>query len=86
MIKLSFRKIVGFKRRPLIKEEIHFVKSLYANRGCAYCDFMVAHVNWWCSNKEAIKARHSAIPEVIHCPYWKPDKEYIRKEMKSLKV
>lgn len=47
-------------------------------RSCYDCSFLVAKVNWWCSNKDAIKARGTAIPGCIHCPYWKPEMSMIK--------
>ena len=61
--------------------QIAKVREIYQNRNCAFCGWMKAAVSWWCSNEDAIKARHTSIPGIRHCPYWKPDKSYIIKNL-----
>lgn len=49
-------------------------------KSCYDCAHLIAKVNWWCGCKEAVKARGTAIPGCIHCPYWSPDWSMIKKE------
>lgn len=39
-------------------------------RECQDCIFMRAAVTWWCSNREAIHERRTAMAS--DCRYWKP--------------
>lgn len=43
-----------------------------SRKGCSDCRCLVAAVNWWCSNEEAIRDRRTRIPGIIHCPHWQP--------------
>lgn len=41
---------------------------------CYDCAHLEAALSWWCTSKEAIKARGTTIPGVSKCPYWSPVK------------
>lgn len=69
----------------LTKDQQKLVRDILANRSCSYCQYLVSHINWWCGNNSAINARGTRIPGVIHCPYFKVDKDYVRKELKIKK-
>ena len=43
-------------------------------KSCYDCGFCLGALSWWCTNKEAIKARGTSFPGIIGCPYWKPTK------------
>ena len=58
-------------------KQIASIRKIYTDKNCAFCGWMKSAVSWWCSNESAIKARKTRIPGVCHCPYWKPDKNYI---------
>lgn len=79
-----FKKIINriFKTR-LTKAQLYLLRYIYRQRDCAHCGFLVAYVSWWCSNKEACKTRGTKIPGVCHCPYWKPDKKFIRRKLRK---
>ncbi len=72
------------KQSALTPAQVAFVRKVYEDRGCAYCRWLLSDVSLWCGSEQAIAARHTAIPGVIHCPYWVPDKCYIRAELKGL--
>ena len=72
------------KQNTLTPAQFAFVRKVYEERGCAYCRWLLSAVSLWCGSDEAISVRHTAIPGVIHCPYWLPDKCYIRAELKGL--
>jgi hypothetical protein len=55
----------------------------FEKRSCYDCDHIVGYVSWWCGSEEATKARGTKIPGCIHCPYWKPDWEYIADKYKT---
>jgi len=63
--------------------QIRKVRIIYKDRHCAYCGWLKSALSWWCTNTAAIKARGTSIPPVCHCPFWKPDKNYIKKELKK---
>lgn len=50
---------------------------------CYDCAFMKPALSWWCSNKEAIKARGTSIPGIKNCPYWEPDWKYIPEKFRT---
>lgn len=64
--------------------QISAIRKIYTDKNCAYCGWMKAAVSWWYSCEAAVKARRTSIPGVCHCPYWKPDKEYIIKRIARL--
>lgn len=72
------------KQVHLSPQAVGFVRKIYEDRGCAYCGDLRSLVSLWCGSDKAIKARHTAIPGVIHCPYWRPAKTYIRDEISAL--
>lgn len=39
---------------------------------CYDCGHMEAHVSWWCTNKDAVAFRGTAIPGSRGCSFWKP--------------
>jgi hypothetical protein len=47
-------------------------------RSCHDCKFLVGYVNLWCKNEKAVKARGTAIPGVIHCPYWQSERAKLK--------
>lgn len=78
------KKIINrlFKTK-LTTTQLHLAREIYKGRSCAHCGFLVAHINWWCSNNDASKVRGTKIPGVYHCPYWKPDRKYIRQKLRK---
>ena len=69
--------------KRLTKEQQRIVRDILTNKQCAYCRYLVSHFSWWCDNEKAIAARGTRIPGVIHCPYFKIDKNYVRKKLKQ---
>ena len=67
--------------KMLNKEQIGKVKAIYENKQCAFCGWLKSALHWWCTNEEAAKARGTTIPGISKCPWWKPDKTYIGKEI-----
>ena len=65
----------------LTKEQQEIIRDIFVERSCVYCRYLVSHINWWCENENAINSRGTRIPGVIHCPYFKVDKGYVRKEL-----
>lgn len=61
-----------------MREETPFEK-----KSCYDCTHLVGYVSWWCGCKEAVKARGTAIPGIIHCPFWKPNWDYIIDKYKT---
>ena len=39
-------------------------------KSCSDCNHLKGVISWWCGNEEAKKARGTAIPGCILCPYW----------------
>lgn len=85
-LKKLLKKIVNriFKTR-LTTAQLHLLRDIYRWRDCAHCSFLVEGVSWWCSNNDACQMRDTNIPGVCHCPYWKPDKKFIKREIKEIK-
>ncbi len=71
------------RRKSLTPDQVAHVRAIYSARCCADCAFLQSYVNWWCREPNAIRERGTAIPGIIHCPYWAPDKRYIRKKIKK---
>ena len=65
----------------LTKEQQEIIRDILLSRSCVYCRYLVSHISWWCGNENSINARGTRIPGVIHCPYFKVDKGYVRKEL-----
>lgn len=61
------------------------IREILEETNCAFCKHLVPHVGWWCGNESAIKARGTRMPGVIHCPYFKIDKDFTRKVLKIKK-
>jgi hypothetical protein len=59
------------------------IKEIYKRKDCSSCDYLYSLASWWCGNEDAIEERNTKIPGVYNCPYWKPDKKWIRKELKN---
>lgn len=78
------KKIINhlFKTK-LTTTQLHLTREIYERRNCAHCGFLVAYITWWCYNNDACKARGTSIPGVNHCPYWKPDKKFIRQKLRK---
>lgn len=72
------------KQSTLTPAQVAFVRKVYEDRACACCGHLRSAVSLWCGSAEAIAVRHTAIPGIIHCPFWAPDKRFIRAELKSL--
>lgn len=53
-------------------------------RSCHNCNHLREVVNLWCSNEDAIKARGTQVPGIIHCPYWSADKTAQQKIDKNI--
>ena len=81
---ILLKKIINrlFKTK-LTTIQFRFLREIYRRRSCAYCGFLVAYVNWWCSNNDTCIARGTNIPGVCNCPYWKPDKKFIKLDIKN---
>ncbi len=43
---------------------------------CKYCE---GYISLWCTNKDAVKARRTAIPGVFNCPFWKPNEDAVKR-------
>ena len=70
-----------FFKTKLTTAQFHLLREIYRRRNCAHCGFLVAYVNWWCSNNNANKIRDMNIQG--DCPYWKPDKKFIKLYIKN---
>jgi hypothetical protein len=40
-------------------------------------------MSWWCTSKEAKKARGTSLPGCIKCTFWKPDWKVIDEKYKT---
>ena len=87
-----FRSVI-IKSKPIEKQpeekkltpaQIAEIKNIYNRKNCAYCGWMKAALSWWCTNKEAIDYRGTLFPGINHCIFWKPDKDYIREQLKEI--
>lgn len=72
------------KNRKLTHEQFVEALHIYRERNCAYCGWLTAALHWWCTNQKAIDARGTTFPGICHCPWWKPDRDYIRKQLREL--
>lgn len=59
------------------------IETPFEKKSCYDCGHLYAAVNWWCGSAEARKARGTAIPGCIHCPFWKPDWSMIPRKFKN---
>lgn len=78
------KKIINhlFKTK-LTTTQFYLLREICRRKNCAQCNFLVAYVNWWCSNNDACEARGTNIPGVYHCTYWKPNKKFIKWKLKN---
>ena len=76
------KKIINrlFKTK-LTTTQFHFLRKIYRRRSCVHCDFSITYINRWCSNNNASKIRDMNIQG--DCPYWKPDKKFIKLDIKN---
>lgn len=72
--------------KRLTENQRRNIREILEDKSCAYCKHLFSLVDWWCGNEDAIKARGTSSPGVIHCPYFKMDKNYTRKELKIKKL
>ena len=70
-------------KTKLTTTQFRLLREIYRRRSCVHCDFFLAHINGWCSNNNACIARGTNIPGIYHYPYWKPDKKFIRRDIKK---
>ena len=73
------------KQNTLTPAQVVFVRKVYEDCACTYCGKIRSAVSEWCGSEEAIAVRHTAIPGIIHCSFWAPDKAFIRAKLKGLK-
>lgn len=71
--------------KQLTEDQRRNIREILDDKSCTYCKYLISHISWWCDNESAFKARGTRIPGVIHCPYFKLDKDYTRKELKIKK-
>lgn len=74
------------KKRKLTHEQFVEALHIYRERNCADCGWLTAALHWWCTNQKAIDARGTTFPGICHCPWWKPDRDYIRKQLRELPI
>ena len=41
-------------------------------KACEDCRHLKGFASLWCTNKEAVRRRGTAIPGTVHCPQWAP--------------
>lgn len=63
------------------KNQLIMTISVLTDKNCACCRYLVSPIKVWYCNEDAIRARRTRIPGVIHCPYFKVDKDYVRSEL-----
>lgn len=71
--------------KRLTKDQRRNIREILEDKSCVYCKNLFPLVDWWCGNKDAIKARGTSLPRATHCTYFKLDKDYTRKELKIKK-
>ena len=81
MVKWLKKIINRLFKTKLTTKQFHILREIYRRRHCVHCDFFITHINKWCSNNDASKVRYTNIPSV--CPYWKPDKKFIKLDIKN---
>lgn len=84
MIKYIRKILNRFCNRKLTATQFLFLRKEYRRRNCASCSFLGAYITWWCYNKNAWELRNTNIPGVCHCPYWKPNRKYIKQKLRKL--
>jgi hypothetical protein len=73
--------------KQLTEDQRRNIREILDDKSCTYCKYLYStYVSWWCGNKDAIDARGTRIPGVIHCPYFKINKKYARKKLKIKKL
>ena len=83
MVKWLKKIINRLFKTKLTTTQFHLLREIYRQRNCAHCGFLVAYVNWWCSNNDTCIARDTNIPDIYHCSYWKPNKKFIKLDIKN---
>ena len=83
MVKWLKKIINSLFKTKLTTTQFRLLREIYRRKSCVHCGFLVAYVNWWCSNNDACKARGTKIPGICHCPRWKPNKKFIKLDIKN---
>lgn len=78
----KFSELSPSEIQALSKEEFKNI-SPFEKKSCYDCTYCKPAVTLWCRNEEAVKARGTAIPGVIKCPFWEPDWKYIKDKYKT---
>ena len=81
MVKWLKKIINRLFKTKLTTTQFRLLREIYRRKSCAHCDFLVAYINGWCSNNNARKVRNIKIPSI--CPYWEPDKKFIKLDIKN---
>lgn len=67
----KFSELSSQQINNLTEEEFNSIPP-EEKRSCYDCKHMKGYISWWCTEKEAVKVRGTAIPGVIKCPFWEP--------------
>lgn len=79
------KKIINrlFKTR-LTTAQFTFLRNICKERKCTYCEFLVPYFGGWrCSNEDACKMDGIFFLSKYCCPYWKPDKKFIKRKLRK---
>ncbi len=81
-LKTLFSKIGNwFNLKPKNNQNrIKYYRERLSERSCYDCISLRCEVSWWCVNKKACKHRGTHVPDIKHCPYYRPNKKRIRED------
>lgn len=66
-----------------MSEEDFKAVSPFEKRSCYDCGHLKSVLSWWCTSKDAKKARGTSLPGCIKCTFWKPDWKVIDEKYKT---
>jgi CRISPR/Cas system CMR-associated protein Cmr1 (group 7 of RAMP superfamily) len=72
----KFKDMTSEEIAALSNEEFNKI-SPFDKHSCYDCLHLKGFVNIWCTNREAIQYRGTAIPGIIKCTFWSPNWDYI---------
>jgi hypothetical protein len=55
----------------------------FKRKSCYDCKHLYGAITLWCTNKNAISYRGTAIPGCMNCQFWQPDWKHIEKNFRT---
>ena len=83
ILELDFNSLTE-KERESISSDVWKKIPDHIKRSCDSCHYLIAKVNFWCSNEDAKEYRGTSIPGVCKCKFWKKSEKLVKPENEPL--